>query len=60
MITLILTKEEALLVEDSLPDIISCTIGAIHDGDPGDRPRLEREIEALHDIAARLRKAGSK
>jgi hypothetical protein len=43
-----------MLVEDSLRDIISCTIGAIHDGDPDDRPRLESEIEMLHDVVARI------
>lgn len=55
MITLSLTEEEAILVKDSLRDIISCTIGAIHDGDPGDGPPLEGEIEVLHDGIDRLR-----
>lgn len=55
MIDLSLNTEEAMLVEDSLRDIISCTIGAIHDGDPDDRPRLEREIGVLRDIVAGLK-----
>lgn len=55
MINLSLTEEEAILVEDSLRDIISCTIGEIYDGDQEDRPRLGREIEVLHDGIDRLR-----
>lgn len=56
MINLTLTKEEAVLVEYSLRDIISCTIGAIYDGDPDDRPGLERDIEVLREVIVRLMK----
>lgn len=56
MINLILTEEEAVLVDESLTTIISCTIGEIYDGDPENRPRLERDIEVLRAVRVRLMK----
>lgn len=53
MITL--TEEEAILVDESLITIISCTIGEIYDADPEERSRLEREIEVLHDVRNKLK-----